>query len=90
MNTMNAPGFRTEPAPETPPHCPPDFPPEPERWRGDLDDAAWVYLSMRPRLFQIAYRILGSLCEAEDVLQDVWMRWQAIDGSMWRTVSAGK
>ncbi|MCU1261225.1 MAG: polymerase, sigma-24 subunit, subfamily [Bryobacterales bacterium] len=32
---------------------------------------------MRPRLFGIAYRILGSAAEAEDIVQDVWLRWQA-------------
>jgi RNA polymerase sigma-70 factor (ECF subfamily) len=44
-----------------------------------LDDAATTYLDLRPRLFSIAYRILGNTCEAEDVLQDVWVRWQATD-----------
>jgi RNA polymerase sigma-70 factor (TIGR02957 family) len=34
------------------------------------------YLRLRPRLFGIAYRMLGSVAEAEDVLQDVWLRWQ--------------
>jgi RNA polymerase sigma-70 factor (TIGR02957 family) len=32
---------------------------------------------VRPRLFGIAYRILGSAAEAEDIVQDVWLRWQA-------------
>lgn len=31
---------------------------------------------MRPRLFGIAYRMLGSAAEAEDIVQDVWLRWQ--------------
>jgi RNA polymerase sigma-70 factor, ECF subfamily len=30
----------------------------------------------RPRLFGIAYRMLGSATEADDVLQDAWLRWQ--------------
>lgn len=34
------------------------------------------YHRLRPRLFGIAYRILGSVAEAEDVLQEVWIRWQ--------------
>ena len=29
----------------------------------------------RPRLFGIAYRMLGSVAEAEDVVQDAWLRW---------------
>jgi RNA polymerase sigma-70 factor (ECF subfamily) len=33
----------------------------------------------RPRLFGIAYRILGNAAEAEDVVQDVWVRWQTVD-----------
>lgn len=34
------------------------------------------YQRLRPKLFGIAYRMLGSAAEAEDVLQDVWIRWQ--------------
>ena len=34
-----------------------------------------------PRLFVIAYRILGSAGEAEDIVQDVWLRWQATDAA---------
>ena len=33
----------------------------------------------RGRLFGIAYRMLGSAAEAEDVLQDAWLRWQGLD-----------
>ena len=43
----------------------------------DLDDAAAVFLAARPRLFGIAYRMLGSAAEAEDLVQEVWLRWQA-------------
>lgn len=32
----------------------------------------------RPRLFGIAYRMLGTATEAEDILQDAWLRWQAV------------
>ncbi|GAB2841589.1 RNA polymerase sigma-70 factor [Actinocorallia aurea] len=45
----------------------------------DLDEAAAVFTAARPRLFGIAYRMLGSAGEAEDVIQDVWLRWQAYD-----------
>jgi RNA polymerase sigma-70 factor (ECF subfamily) len=41
-----------------------------------------AFVGVRPRLFGIAYRILGSAAEAEDVVQDVWLRWQAIDRSV--------
>ena len=44
-----------------------------------LDDGLSAFVSVRPRLFGIAYRMLGSAAEAEDVLQDVWVRWQTTD-----------
>ena len=34
---------------------------------------------LRPRLFGIAYRMLGIPADAEDVLQDAWLRWQQAD-----------
>jgi RNA polymerase sigma-70 factor (ECF subfamily) len=45
----------------------------------DLDEAAAIFAGVRPRLFGIAYRMLGSSVEAEDIVQDVWIRWQAYD-----------
>jgi RNA polymerase sigma factor (sigma-70 family) len=45
-------------------------------------DALSVFVDVRPRLFGIAYRILGSASAAEDVVQDAWLRWQAIDRSV--------
>ncbi|WP_431898464.1 RNA polymerase sigma-70 factor [Nonomuraea sp. bgisy101] len=44
-----------------------------------LEQAAEVFAGVRPRLFGIAYRMLGSVAEAEDLVQDVWLRWQACD-----------
>ncbi len=41
------------------------------------DDA--FFLVQRPRLFGIAYRMLGSVAEADDVLQDAWVRWHQLD-----------
>ena len=41
-------------------------------------DAA-TFEAVRPRLFGIAYRILGSAAEAEDVVQDTWIRWHRTD-----------
>ena len=37
-----------------------------------VDDA--TFETHRPRLFSIAYRMLGSASEAEDVVQDTWLR----------------
>ncbi|WP_433514768.1 RNA polymerase sigma-70 factor [Nonomuraea sp. CA-143628] len=45
----------------------------------ELEQAAVVFDGVRPRLFGIAYRMLGSATEAEDLVQDVWLRWQAYD-----------
>jgi RNA polymerase sigma-70 factor (ECF subfamily) len=41
-------------------------------------DAASFHV-VRPRLFGIAYRVLGSASEADDVVQDAWIRWQGTD-----------
>jgi RNA polymerase sigma-70 factor (TIGR02957 family) len=45
----------------------------------DLAQAVAVFTGVRPRLFGIAYRMLGSAAEAEDLVQDVWLRWQTYD-----------
>jgi len=37
------------------------------------------FQSVRSRLFGIAYRLLGRVSDAEDVVQDVWVRWQSAD-----------
>jgi RNA polymerase sigma-70 factor (ECF subfamily) len=47
----------------------------------DLDGAVAVFNEVRPRLMGIAYRMLGSHTEAEDLVQEVWLRWQAADRS---------
>ncbi|WP_328549514.1 sigma-70 family RNA polymerase sigma factor [Streptomyces sp. NBC_00366] len=48
----------------------------------DLDEAVAVFVHHRRRLFGIAYRMLGSAVEAEDVVQEVWLRWQMTDRSV--------
>ncbi|RJG11446.1 RNA polymerase sigma-70 factor [Massilia cavernae] len=38
-----------------------------------------VFAALRPRLFSIAYRMLGMRADAEDVVQDAWLRWHGSD-----------
>ncbi|MGB5786910.1 MAG: RNA polymerase sigma-70 factor [Stenotrophomonas geniculata] len=44
-----------------------------------MDDSTALFTRLRPRLFGVAYRMLGSSHEAEDVVQDVWLRWHGAD-----------
>lgn len=48
----------------------------------NLDDALTVFQAVRRRLFGIAYRMLGSASEAEDIVQETWLRWQGTDRSV--------
>ena len=50
-----------------------------ENTTGAYDDGLSTFMSVRPRLLGIAYRMLGTTAEAEDVVQDAWVRWQATD-----------
>ncbi|HET6168022.1 MAG TPA: RNA polymerase sigma-70 factor [Marmoricola sp.] len=36
-----------------------------------------TFEQLRPMLFSIAYRLLGSVAEAEDAVQETWLRWEA-------------
>ena len=47
-----------------------------------LDDALSAFVSVRRLLFGIAYRILATSAEAEEIVQDVWLRWQTTDRSV--------
>jgi RNA polymerase sigma-70 factor, ECF subfamily len=47
-----------------------------------------VFNSERPLLFSIAYRMLGSASDAEDVLQDAWLRFSGADRSTIRSTKA--
>lgn len=42
-----------------------------------MDERSWLterFEEERPRLRGVAYRLLGSLSEADDAVQDVWLR----------------
>jgi RNA polymerase sigma-70 factor (TIGR02957 family) len=44
------------------------------------DDAALArFVELRPLLFTVAYEMLGSAADADDVLQEAWLRWAAVD-----------
>jgi RNA polymerase sigma-70 factor (ECF subfamily) len=54
----------------------------------DLDAAATTFAAVRPRLFGIAYRMLGTVADAEDIVQDTWERWQQTDRTVVREPAA--
>ncbi len=43
------------------------------------DPYAGEFEAHRPRLLRLAYRMLGSSAEAEDMVQEAWIRWQGAD-----------
>jgi RNA polymerase sigma factor (sigma-70 family) len=53
-----------------------------------IEDDLSSFLRVRPRLFTIAYRIVGSAAEADDIVQDVWVRWQMTDRAIVRDATA--
>ncbi|WP_304454581.1 RNA polymerase sigma-70 factor [Nocardiopsis sp. YSL2] len=46
---------------------------------GHEDRATEVFVAHRSLLFTVAYEILGSAADAEDVLQETWLRWAGVD-----------
>jgi len=43
------------------------------------EDAAATFDPLRPKLMRVAYRMLGSMADAEDVLQEAFIRWMKAD-----------
>ena len=41
-----------------------------------MTDSTCLFNRHRARLHAIAYRMLGAVADAEDVVQDTWLRWQ--------------
>lgn len=52
----------------------------------DSTDPMQSFETVRPRLMGLAYRLLGSRSDAEDVLQEAWLRWYQADRSAIRDV----
>ncbi|WP_069114683.1 RNA polymerase sigma-70 factor [Jiangella alba] len=44
-----------------------------------MDPATETFVAYRNLLFTVAYELLGSAADAEDVLQEVWLRWAGVD-----------
>jgi RNA polymerase sigma-70 factor, ECF subfamily len=38
--------------------------------------------ALRPHLMSVAYRLTGTVADAEDIVQDAWLRWAAHDGEI--------
>jgi RNA polymerase sigma-70 factor, ECF subfamily len=47
-----------------------------------------VFEQTRDRLFGVAYRMTGSVADANDICQDAWLRWQASDASLVQNAEA--
>lgn len=46
---------------------------------GRTDPATETFVTHRNLLFTVAYEMLGSAADAEDVLQETWLRWAGVD-----------
>jgi RNA polymerase sigma-70 factor (TIGR02957 family) len=46
---------------------------------GRMDSATETFVAHRNLLFTVAYEMLGSAADAEDVLQETWLRWAGVD-----------
>ncbi|KAB2349663.1 RNA polymerase sigma-70 factor [Actinomadura rudentiformis] len=52
---------------------------EPLAGGGRMDSATEAFVAHRNLLFTVAYEMLGSAADAEDVLQETWLRWVGVD-----------
>lgn len=60
------------------------------------DTAEATFARHRARIFAVAYRLTGTVSDAEDVVQETWLRWSGIDATeirspeAWLTTAAGR
>jgi RNA polymerase sigma-70 factor (TIGR02957 family) len=52
---------------------------EPVARGGHMDSATEAFVAHRNLLFTVAYEMLGSAADAEDVMQETWLRWVGVD-----------
>ncbi|MFJ8741532.1 RNA polymerase sigma-70 factor [Embleya sp. NPDC127516] len=52
---------------------------EPSVGDGGMGPATEAFVAHRNLLFTVAYELLGSAADAEDVLQETWLRWVGVD-----------
>ena len=55
--------------------------------KDEMDKVA-TFAASRGKLMSLAYRMLGSRAEAEDVVQDAWLKWHLADAGTVRTPAA--
>src|SRR3546814_5573578 len=53
-----------------------------------MDDKTETFERHRRRLFGLAYRMLGTVGDAEDAVQDTWLRWHRADAAKIETPEA--
>ena len=61
---------------------------QPDAGHHDERAALAVFETHRPHLMGVAYRILGSVVDADDVLQEAWLRWSNVDRATVRSPEA--
>ena len=82
MSTMRPLQTRTCIDPVSPPgiHLPTSNDPAGcDQGAADTDTDTAAFMALRPRLFGLAYRMLGTRADADDVLQEAWLRWHRTD-----------
>jgi RNA polymerase sigma-70 factor (ECF subfamily) len=53
-----------------------------------MDDATARFAKARPHLLGLAYRMLGEMSGAEDIVQEAWLRWHRQDTHVVRDARA--